>query len=165
MILFDRLLDFLAAVAVALLMLIMISIGADVALRSTLGRSLTWSLEFSEHGLLGMLFLGMPWLARENGHVAVELVTEALPARLQSPLARLVAISIACLLGFLAWWAGRLALQDYSMGILTIGIHPIPRFFLPSVVCLGLLLTSLTYLRQALFPGRYGSAPPSDPIA
>ncbi|MDF1778159.1 MAG: TRAP transporter small permease [Rhizobiaceae bacterium] len=165
MFLFDRLLDVLAAVAAALLVLIMFSVGADVILRSTIGHSLTWSLEFSEHALLGILFLGMPWLAREKGHVAVELVTETLPANLKKPLARIIAFICACLLAFLAWWASKLALQDYAMNVKTIGIHPIPRYILPAVVSFGLLLTSLTYLRETLFPARYGPSTTSGPVA
>ncbi|MBX3575076.1 MAG: TRAP transporter small permease [Mesorhizobium sp.] len=165
MIVFDRLLDVLAAAAVTLLMLVMISVGADVILRSKLGGSLTWSLEFSEHALLAVLFLGMPWLARENGHVAVEVVTDVLPAGLRIALARVIGVASACLLAFLAWWAARLAAQDYVLGIETIGIHPLPRYILPALVSFGLLTTSLTYLREAIFPGRYRSSETPDPAA
>ncbi len=150
---FDHLLDLLAAICGAILVFMMLSIGMDVTARLLFSYSFTWTLEGSEHGLLAIFALGMPWLAREKGHVGVEFITDTLPAALKAPLARIVALFVALLLGMLAFWAVRAAMNDYSHNITTFGIHPIPRFLLPSLVAIGMGLTALQYFREAVTGG------------
>ena len=147
---FDGLLNLLAACAAAMLLMVMLSIGADVSLRALGGGSLIWALELSEHSLLIMVFLGMPWLAREGGHISVELVTDRLPEARRRALTRLTSVLVALLLAWLALWAARLSLADWRAGILTIGIYPIPRYWLSAIVGCGLLLTALEFLRQGV---------------
>jgi C4-dicarboxylate transporter, DctQ subunit len=148
--LFDRLLNGLAAIGVVLLFAIMVSVGGDVAARYLLASPISWALEFSEYALLAILFLGMPWLAREKGHVSIEIVTDQLRPATQVMLARLSSVACSALLAYLAWWALVQSLNDYNHNIETIGIHPIPRFYLPALAALGLGLTAIEYLRQAL---------------
>lgn len=148
--LFDMLLDAMAALAALVLLLVMFAIGTDVSLRALGAGSLLWTLEFSEHALLFMLFFGMPWLAREGGHITVELVTDRLPMSVRHRLARIVAALVALLLFWLSFWAARLSLADWNAGILTIGIFPIPRYLLSLTVGSGLFLTAIVFLRQAV---------------
>lgn len=151
---FDALLNFLAACAACMLLVVMVTIGADVTLRAFGAGSLTWVLELSEHALLIMLFLGMPWLARSGGHITVELVTDRLPEAARRRLARISAALVSLLLIWLAIWAARLSIADWQANIRTIGLYPIPRFLLSLVVGSGLLLTALEFLRQAI-TGRF----------
>lgn len=147
---FDGLLNLLAVCAAGILLVVMFSIGADVTLRTFGGGSLTWGLELSEHALLVLLFFGMPWLAREGGHISVELLTEQLSERKQRVLARVTAVAVAILLFWLAFWAARLSIADWQSSIRTIGLYPIPRFWLSIIVGCGLLLTAMEFMRQAL---------------
>jgi TRAP-type C4-dicarboxylate transport system permease small subunit len=77
---FDRLIDALAIVSAALLVLIMLLIVSDVCGRTLRLFSIPWGLEATEYMLYGLTFLGAPWLLREHGHIAVEILVERLPA-------------------------------------------------------------------------------------
>ncbi len=147
---FDVLQDLMAACAAGILMVVMCSVAADVTLRAFSLGSLTWALELSEHSLLVMVFLGMPWLAREGGHIAVELVTARLNPDVRRSLSRVVAIGVSLLLFWLTFWAFRLALADWQSNIRTIGLYPVPRSLVSVVLGIGLFLTGLEYLRQAV---------------
>lgn len=145
---FDRLLNILAILAAALLFSLIFVIAADVTLRTFADRSLTWVLEASETSLVAVLALGLPWLARERGHISVDLVTNSLPPQTRALLARAMALVCALLLGWLSYWALRQAADDFSRDIQTIGIHPFPRFLLVGGLGAGLALTALEYIRQ-----------------
>ncbi|MGH1413581.1 MAG: TRAP transporter small permease [Pelagimonas sp.] len=145
---FDLFLNILAILAAALLFSLIFIIAADVTLRTFADRSLTWVLEASETSLVAVLALGLPWLARERGHISVDLVTNSLQPRTRAVLARAIALVCAGLLGWLSFWAFQQASDDFARGIQTIGIHPFPRFLMTGGLGAGLGLTALEYGRQ-----------------
>ena len=145
---FDLLLNILAVLAAALLFSLIFVIAADVTLRTFADRSLTWVLEVSETSLVVVLALGLPWLARERGHISVDLITNTLKPSARAVLARAIALVCALLLGWLSYWAFRQASDDFARGIQTIGIHPFPRFLLIGSLATGVGLTACEYLRQ-----------------
>jgi TRAP-type C4-dicarboxylate transport system permease small subunit len=77
----DRLIDALAALAAALLCALVVVIVVDVAARYLRWFSLAWGLEASEYMLYAITFLGAPWVLREKGHIAIEIVVERLSGR------------------------------------------------------------------------------------
>jgi TRAP-type C4-dicarboxylate transport system permease small subunit len=77
----DLLIDALAVVAAALLCALVVLIVVDVAARYPRWYSLAWGLEAAEYMLYAITFLGAPWVLRERGHIAIELVVERLPGR------------------------------------------------------------------------------------
>lgn len=166
---YDRALDALAAVAAFLILAIMVGVGLDVALRSLLNSPIGWMLEFTEHSLLCILAFGMPWLVRERGHVAIELLVDAMPPRAAAAMRAFAWLLASASVGLLAYWAVVSIIEDYARGIEKVGIYPVPRFLLFSVLALGLVLTSIEGARSIwrstrLNPGTLG--PKSiDPIA
>jgi TRAP-type C4-dicarboxylate transport system permease small subunit len=77
----DLVIDALAALAAALLCALVVLIMIDVVARYLRWFSLAWGLEASEYMLYAITFLGAPWVLRENGHIAIELVVERLSQR------------------------------------------------------------------------------------
>lgn len=99
---FDRLIDALALVAGALMVALVVLVCADVLVRnmpkvvpemlspflsdqdvvavrqSLEALSIPWSLELSEYFLYGLTFLGAPWVLRDQGHIVVDLLLQAL---------------------------------------------------------------------------------------
>lgn len=90
----------LGALASLSTLAIMIAIVIDVVVRNTGGRSVPGLLEMSETALVATVFLGLAYAGVTNAHVAVDLLTEALPPRV----ARIL-IALAWLIGVLitAW--------------------------------------------------------------
>jgi TRAP-type C4-dicarboxylate transport system permease small subunit len=112
----DRLIDALAVVAGALLCALVVLILVDVVARYLRWFSLAWGLEASEYILYAITFLGAPWVLREEGHIAVDLVVERLSARGRR-LARLASDALgAVVCVVLLYFACRVAWQSYAAG-------------------------------------------------
>ena len=83
--LYGRLLSALAMLGCGILMLMMLVIVADVALRNLplpgLPRGLAWSNELSELMLYLITMCVAPWLLRQGQHIRVDIMLQALPPR------------------------------------------------------------------------------------
>jgi len=146
---YDKIIDALARVAVLFLLAVMIGIGLDVAARYFLNEPIGWMQEFVQHSLLFILFLGMPWLTREGGHVSIDMLVDALPVsgrRLLIGVGLLVAGVTSAFLGF---WAAVSAIDNFQRGVETNGIYPISRAWLIGVMALGLLLSAAEFVRRS----------------
>ncbi|MFC7403284.1 TRAP transporter small permease [Citricoccus sp. GCM10030269] len=91
----------LGALASLSTLAIMVAIVIDVVVRNTGGRSVPGLLEMSETALVATVFLGLAYAGVTNAHVAVDLLTEALPPRVSR-----ILIGIAWVIGVLisAWF-------------------------------------------------------------
>ena len=114
---FDRLIDALAVVAGALVVVLTALVVVDVAARSLRIFTLPWSLEATEYMLYAVTFLGAPWVLRERGHIAIELVVERLPARGRVVAGVLAEIAGAAICATLLVYACRVVWQSYESGI------------------------------------------------
>lgn len=94
---YDRLIRTLGYAAGFVLGVMAVLICLDIAVRYFGLGALAWVIELSEYLMYGGAFLGAPWVLRENGHVALDIVTSKLPERSS----RRVEI-VACLFGLLA---------------------------------------------------------------
>jgi TRAP-type C4-dicarboxylate transport system permease small subunit len=115
---FDVLIDALAIVAGALIVLLTALVVVDVAARSLRVFTLPWSLEATEYMLYAVTFLGAPWVLRERGHIAIELVVERLPARGRAFVERLAEWAGAAVCAVLFFYACRVVWQSYASGIM-----------------------------------------------
>lgn len=62
-------------------LVMMIAIAIDVVFRALYNRSVPGVLEISETALVTAVFLGLAYTGATNSHIAVDLLTERLPAR------------------------------------------------------------------------------------
>jgi TRAP-type C4-dicarboxylate transport system permease small subunit len=147
--LYDGLIDALAYIAVALLLAIMVGIGVDVAARYFFNQPIGWMLEFVQHSLLCILFLGMAWLTREGGHVSIDMLVEALPVRQRRALVVFGLLVAGATSAFVAYWSLVTTIDNYRRGVETSGIYPIPRSLLTGTIALGLALTAIEFFRRA----------------
>lgn len=146
---YDKVVDALAQIAVLLLLAIMIGIGADVAARYLINQPIGWMQEFVQHSLLFILFLGMPWLTREGGHVSIDMLVDALPPAGQRMLVSAGLLVAGLSSGFIAFWAAVSTVDNFQRGVETNGIYPIPRAWLIGVMALGLTLTAVAFVRRS----------------
>lgn len=93
----ERIVDFLGHAAGFVFGIVAVLICLDIGIRYFGLGALAWVIELSEYLMYAAAFLGAPWVLRQNGHVALDLLTSKLPDR---P-ARIVEI-LACLFGLLA---------------------------------------------------------------
>lgn len=141
--------DCLAVLAGLLILAVIVGVTLDVAGRYLLGRPIGWMFEAVQYALVATLFLGSPWVTRCNGHVAVDLLIQGLPRKIGRILqtAAFAMSSAVCMV--LTYWAAVVVLDDFQRNVLTTGIYPIPRAYILAVICLGLALTAIEFLRLA----------------
>lgn len=111
---FDALIDALALAAAALLCALVVLILVDVAARYLRLFALPWSFEATEYLLYAITFLGAPWVLREEGHIAIELVVERLaagPRRLVRRIADLLGATVCVVLFY---YTCRVAWRSYE---------------------------------------------------
>lgn len=98
---------FLAAnrwMLIALLAAMSVIIFANVVLRYVTHDSLEWAEEVARYLMIWLTFLGAGPVLRYGGHIAVENLQDALPARLAVALRCVVAALLFAFFGFMVWY-------------------------------------------------------------
>lgn len=150
--LYDRFLLLLGMIAGLLVLLITFGIGVDVTVRAVTGQGLSWLIDLAEYAMLGVTFIGAPWVLRRGGHVAVEIAVMYLPRALREVVRRLVCLLGAFICGALAW-AGVLATATaYTRGSLIFKALVFPEWWILVIMPISLTLCAIEFLRQAAVP-------------
>jgi C4-dicarboxylate transporter DctQ subunit len=91
----------------------MVVITLDVVLRNLGYQSSAHFFTFTEYALLIVPCLGAPWLAREKGHIYVEILLNSFGPKTRARMT--VAIGILCIAVCLviAWYGFQVALRDF----------------------------------------------------
>lgn len=147
---FDLLIDALAVAAGALVVLLTVLVVFDVGARSLRVLTLPWSLEATEYMLYAVTFLGAPWVLRERGHIAIELVVERLPARARAAVARLTDVLGAVICLVLLYYACRVLWLSYESGIMVQKSFAFPEWVAYAGIPPVMLILLGIYLRWIL---------------
>ncbi len=147
---FDALIDALALAASALLLALTALILTDVGTRSLRVLTIPWSLEASEYMLYAVTFLGAPWVLRERGHIAIELVVERLSARGRDAAGRCADGLGAAVCAVLFYYACRVVWQSYASGIMVQKSFAFPEWVAYAGVPPVFLILFGIYLRRIL---------------
>jgi TRAP-type C4-dicarboxylate transport system permease small subunit len=150
----DGLIDALAIVAGALIVLLTVLVVVDVGARSLRLFTLPWSLEATEYMLYAVTFLGAPWVLRENGHIAIELVVERLPSRARAAVARLADVLGAAICAVLLYYACRMLWLSFQSGIMVQKSFAFPEWVAYAGIPPVMLILLALYLRRILAPRR-----------
>jgi TRAP-type C4-dicarboxylate transport system permease small subunit len=116
----------------------------DVAARTFKLFPTPWTLDIAEYLLYAITFLGAPWVLREEGHIAIELVVERLPRRARRA-ARIASDALGALVcAVLLYYACRAFWRSYASGNLVYETFVFPEWYLyclaPPVFLLLLLI-------------------------
>ena len=128
--LYDHLVTGMAIIAGLLLVWLMVSVVGSVAMRNFGIQPFAWLFTSAEYALLYMTMLGAPWLVRERGHVHIELVTAALPARARRFVSRAVALGCVLVCLILAWKGLDLFLTNIARNDFDVRAYFYPRWLL-----------------------------------
>lgn len=128
--LYDHLVTGMAILAGLLLVWLMVSVVVSVAMRNFGVQPFAWLFTSAEYALLYMTMLGAPWLVRERGHVHIELVTAALPARARRVVSRGVALACVLVCLILAWKGLDLFLTNIARNDFDVRAYFYPRWLL-----------------------------------
>jgi len=152
---FDALIDALALAAAALLCALVVLILVDVAARYLRLFSIPWSFEATEYMLYAMTFLGAPWVLREEGLIAIELLVERLPAAAQRLVRRIADLLGATVCVVLFYFACRVAWRSYESATLVHKSFIFPEWWVYAGMPPVMLMLLGIYLRWLLRPPRH----------
>jgi TRAP-type C4-dicarboxylate transport system permease small subunit len=141
----DRLVDALAFVAGALLCALVAVVCLDVAARTFKLFATPWALDVSEYLLYAITFLGAPWVLRENGHIAIELVVERLPPRARAAAVRATDTLGVLVCAVLLYYACRVLWRSYAAGNLVYETFVFPEWYLYCLAPPTFLILLLQY--------------------
>ena len=121
------------------------------------GYTIPWALEVAEYGLYLVTFLGAPWVLRENGHIAVDLLVERLEpnSRRWALIAADTVGTLVCAVLFFyscrVWWT------SFQEGVL---IHK--TFIFPEWMLLS--IAPITFFMMAIIMARHANRPLTDSL-
>ena len=147
--LIDRLCDLLAVLAGTYLVGIMLGIVIS-ALARTFNISGAWSshiFTFAEFGLLYIVMAASPWLVRERGHVFIELVTAALPRKIQPTFSRFISLMCVVICFVLVWYTWGATAKAWKFGDAEMRSLDMPKYLLLGAMPIGFGLMGLQFFR------------------
>ena len=157
----DRICDFLAALAGIYLVVIMLGIVFNAMARTFGYSGSSHIFTFAEFGLLYIVMAASPWLAREKGHVFIELLTAAVPASIQTPLSRAISALCIVICLVLAWYTWGATAKAYRFGDAEMRSLDMPKFLLLGAmpICFALMAAQFArfvFGRETLHSGEAG---------
>lgn len=144
-------LDLLIA-TVALIVLTLVTSGG-VFMRYVVKNPILWQEEVSAFCQVWMVFLGASVCFRQCGHVAIEMVVDALPEKAQKIANYVIDIIVLCVLVYLAMNA-----QAYIAQVFGRSNRPTPILRIPYKVLYGVAPVSCWLMIVSHFVGKYAPA-------
>lgn len=161
----DRLEDALAFVAAGLIVFAVVAVTIDVGSRYLFNRPLAWVFEIAEYILLIVPCIGMAWLARNDGHVMIDIATSRLSQGVRKRLAAFTNLVVAMVCEFIAWWGAVATYEAYVAKAIIENILSMPQYLVYSVIPFGFAICGVEFLRKSVgsWRGRdtHAPAPPA----
>jgi TRAP-type C4-dicarboxylate transport system permease small subunit len=148
----DWLIDALALVAGAMLCILTVLVCLDVASRTLRLFAMPWTLDVTEYLLYAITFLAAPWVLREQGHIAIEIVVERLPRRTRSVLQRVTDAFGAAVCSVLFVFACRVLWRSYSQNNVVHETFVFPEWYLFTLAPPVFLILAVEFVLRAARP-------------
>jgi len=126
------------------LLVVLVGITCFEVIMRGLGHPTAWANDYTAYGLLASIFLSLPEITRQRGHVAISFLSDNLPNRLNFDAVTQVVAAIAIFMT--VYLAARIGIDQWRQGIETISATPIPKVWLTVLMCLGLLGSGCEFL-------------------
>jgi len=143
----DGLVYGMAYVAGFLMAAMMVVITLDVILRNLGYQSSAHFFTFTEYALLIVPCLGAPWLAREKGHIYVEILLLSLRPRLRSAMTVLIGLLCITVCLVIAWYGFDVTLRDYLQNEKDVRSMDFPRWMVIGFIPLSFFMMAIEFAR------------------
>jgi C4-dicarboxylate transporter, DctQ subunit len=144
---YDGLIYGMAIIAAFLLAAMMVVITLDVVLRNLGYQSSAHFFTFTEYALLIVPCLGAPWLAREKGHIYVEIALNAMPPRARRAMAAAIGVFCIVVCLVIAWYGFQVTWQDYVQNEKDVRSMDMPRWMVVGWIPLSFSLMAAEFAR------------------
>jgi C4-dicarboxylate transporter DctQ subunit len=136
-------------VALLLLVAVLILVG-DVALRAVFGISLAWAAELTRYAIVLLVFIGGSIGARSGAHISIDVLGAMLPPKPAQRLAQIAALIAAGTTAMAAWYGWTLVVQMRQFGQTSPSLEW-PMWIVYLAIPVGCTLMSLRFVQNALF--------------
>lgn len=145
---FDRFLDFSGHLAAVLYATGCLIVTFEVVMRYLLNRPQVWVVESAEYILLAATFLAAAWVLRSEGHIAVDLVPNALKPRARAMLNITTSIigAVGCFTVF--YFGVQQTVYHFQQGIETPTVLLLPKYPFLAVITAGFFLLFIQFVRR-----------------
>jgi TRAP-type C4-dicarboxylate transport system permease small subunit len=150
--LLDLAIDAFALAATLILAALVVLVGVEVVMRYFFGQPTRWVNEFCEYALLWLAFLAGPWVLREEAHVKVEMLTDALSPEWRHRFHVATSVVGAAVCALFCWVSAAYVLEVFGTGEFLFKSVQLPKWAVMAVMPPGLLLLAIQFVRRALRP-------------
>jgi TRAP-type C4-dicarboxylate transport system permease small subunit len=147
--LLDLAINAFALIAVLVLVFLVAGIGLEVLMRYFFGQPTRWVNEFSEYALLWLAFLAAPWVLRQDAHVKVEMLTDALSAQWQHRLHVVTSVIGAAICALFFWVSTGYVMEIRASGELLFKSVVVEKWAVMAIMPPSLALLALQFARRA----------------
>ena len=143
----DALVYGMAIIAALLMAAMMVIITLDVVLRNLGYQSSAHFFTFTEYALLIVPCLGAPWLAREKGHIYVEILLNSFKPRAKARMT--MAIGLVCIAVCLtiAWFGFQVTWTDFVQNEKDVRSMDFPRWMIVGFIPLSFFMMAIEFAR------------------
>ncbi|MBT4938081.1 MAG: TRAP transporter small permease [Rhodospirillaceae bacterium] len=148
----DYIVNFCAVLAATMVCALVLIIVGDIVSRNLRIFSMPWSLDVAEYSLYLITFLGAPWVLREEGHIAVDILVERLsPAnRVRMERVAQIVAGLVCLILFVV--SAGVCWRSYSTGTLIHETFVFPEWWMLIVAPPIFLILMIMFIRMIFWP-------------
>lgn len=144
----DRLLDGTIGLSGLLLWGMTLTVSASVTARYFLGRPLASLFEIAEYGLLAITVIAAAAIARDDGHVRMDLVEQFAPAGANRALDYIADLIVLVIAAVIAVASAYVTYTSYRSGVLTTTFMRLPRWPILLMIPIGMSLVVLEQVRR-----------------
>jgi TRAP-type C4-dicarboxylate transport system permease small subunit len=148
-IIFDRVIDVMAALAGAILVFITAAVCYTIGMRYLFTKTTIWIMQTTEYALLWIVFLATTWLLREGGHITTDLIYTHLNTKTKHILDCIMFVigGLAC--AIMVYFGTDYARECIIKGITDVRAVTVPKWTIFVVIPIGSVLLTIQFFRMA----------------
>jgi TRAP-type C4-dicarboxylate transport system permease small subunit len=148
---FDKLSDFMAALAGIILVFITAAVCYTIGMRYLFTKTTIWIMQTTEYALLWIVFLATTWLLREKGHITTDLIYAHLNEKTKRYLdcAMFVIGGLVC--AFMVFFGMDYVRECIVKGVTDVRAVTIPKWIIFVIIPVGSIFLTLQFFRMAWY--------------
>lgn len=135
----------------------------EVGARYFFNAPTSWAADAVSYVLAASVFLAMPKVTAEGGHVAVSFLVETISQRKARILTTVLYAVAALICVLIAWVCATENVRQFQMGTMTMAVHPIPKWWISALITFGFAGSAWHFLRAMAVLPRPGTESPVRP--
>jgi C4-dicarboxylate transporter, DctQ subunit len=143
----DALVYGMAFIAAFLMAAMMVVITLDVVLRNLGYQSSAHFFTFTEYALLIVPCLGAPWLAREKGHIYVEILLNSFGPTAKKRMTMAIGVLCIAVCLVIAWYGFQVTWRDFVQNEKDVRSMDFPRWLVVGWIPLSFLMMAIEFAR------------------